>query len=68
MGTPELDPVIECCKRDVDRATLRETLRLTPDERVRRLVRMLHEIDQLFHRSASARRKLIAAWERSLSK
>jgi hypothetical protein len=64
----ELDPVIEFCKKDVDRTVLRETLRLTPDERVRRLVRILQEVDQLWQRSASARRRLISAWVRSLSK
>ena len=68
MGISELDPVIECCKKDVDRALLRETLRLTPDERIRRLVRILQEVDQLFQRSALARNRLVSAWARSLSK
>jgi hypothetical protein len=33
----EPDPVIEAYKRDVDRSLLRENLKLTPDERLRRL-------------------------------
>ncbi len=34
------DPVIEAYKRDVDRTLLRENLKLTPDERLRQLVRL----------------------------
>lgn len=33
----EPDPVIEFYKKDVDRSLLRENLKLTPDERLRRL-------------------------------
>jgi hypothetical protein len=33
----ESDPVIELYKRDVDRTLLRENLKLTPEERVRKL-------------------------------
>ena len=35
--TLEPDPVIEVFKRDVDRTLLRENLKLSPDERVRRM-------------------------------
>ena len=41
-GRPELapadffDPVIEAFKKDVDRTLLRENLKLTPEERVRK--------------------------------
>ena len=31
------DPVIEAYKRDVDRSLLRENLKLTPEDRVRKL-------------------------------
>ena len=31
------DPVIEAYKKDVDRTLIRENLKLTPDERLRRL-------------------------------
>jgi hypothetical protein len=33
----EPDPVIELYKRDVDRTLLRENLKLTPEERIRKL-------------------------------
>ena len=33
----EPDPVIELYKRDVDRTLLRENLKLTPEERLRKL-------------------------------
>lgn len=36
-----LDDVIALYKRDVDRTLLRENLRLTPEERIRKLVRFL---------------------------
>lgn len=32
-----LNPVIEAYKKDVDRTLLRENLKLTPDERLRKL-------------------------------
>ncbi len=32
----DLDPVIEAYKKDVDRTLLRENLKLTPEERVRK--------------------------------
>lgn len=35
------DPVIEAYKRDVDRTLLRENLKLTPEERLRKLVEFL---------------------------
>ena len=33
----EADPVIEAYKRDVDRTLLRENLKLTPEQRLRKL-------------------------------
>ena len=41
------DPVIEVYKRDVDRTLLRESLRLTPDERLRRLVELQRVAEEL---------------------
>lgn len=41
------DPVIEAYKADVDRTLLRENLKLTPDERLRKLqdfMRFLQEV------------------------
>lgn len=34
------DPVIEAYKRDIDRTLLRERLKLTPEERLRDLMRL----------------------------
>ncbi len=42
-----LDAVIEVYKRDVDRSLLRETLVLTPDQRVRRLLAFLRVAREL---------------------
>jgi hypothetical protein len=40
------DPVIEAYKRDVDRTLLRENLRLTVDERLRKLQRTLKSLQE----------------------
>ncbi len=41
------DPVIEAFKKDVDRTLLRENLKLTPDERVRKLVRFMRSLEEV---------------------
>ena len=54
----ERDPVIEVFKRDVDRTLLRENLKLTPDERVRRLqaaLRGVLELRDAFDKTRAAR-------------
>ncbi|MBI1822413.1 MAG: hypothetical protein HY036_11855 [Nitrospirae bacterium] len=46
------DPVIECYKRDVDRTLLRENLKLTVEERFRKLIalqRFAEELRQAKH-------------------
>jgi hypothetical protein len=35
-----VDPVIEAYKKDVDRGLLREALKLTPEERIRELIKL----------------------------
>jgi hypothetical protein len=40
--TDEPDPVVEAYKRDIDQTLLVESLKLTPDERIRSLI-ALHE-------------------------
>ena len=43
----EPDPVIEAYKKDVDRTLIRESLKLTPDQRLRKLqtfMEFMHEI------------------------
>jgi hypothetical protein len=41
------DPVTEYYKKDVDRTLLREHLKLTPAERLRRLVAFTSDLDRL---------------------
>ena len=43
----EPDPVIEVFKRDVDRTLLRENLKLSPDERLRRMQAALRGVLEL---------------------
>jgi hypothetical protein len=41
------DPVVEAFKRHVDRTLLRENLKLTPDERLRKLQAFVDALDHL---------------------
>jgi len=43
----EPDPVIEAFKKDIDRTLLRENLKLTPAERLRRMQRALQGLVKL---------------------
>lgn len=49
------DPVIEYYKKDVDRTLLREHLKLTPQQRLEKLVSFMRSLDAL--REAAAARK-----------
>ena len=40
LEPPPPDPVIEAYKKDVDRTLLRENLKLTPEERIRKLMEL----------------------------
>ncbi len=40
------DPVIEAYKKDVDRSLLRENLKLSVEERLRKLSNMLHFLEE----------------------
>jgi hypothetical protein len=48
------DPVIEVYKKDIDRTLLRETLKLTPAERLQRLQDFVQTMERL---RGAARRK-----------
>ena len=48
------DPVIEACKKGIDRTLIRENLKLTPDERLRRLEAFVRDLERL--RAAMTRR------------
>ena len=49
----EPSPVIEAYKKDVDRTLIRENLKLTPDERVRKMISVLRFVEEV-QRSAKA--------------
>jgi hypothetical protein len=42
-----VDPVIEAFKKDVDRGLLRENLRLTPDERLKKLEQFMRSLTEV---------------------
>ena len=42
-----IDDVIDVYKRDVDRSLLREALKLTPDQRLRRMVELVRAAEEL---------------------
>jgi hypothetical protein len=50
----EPDPVIEYYKKDVDRTLLRENLKLTPQQRIEKLLAFMRAADRL--REAAAKR------------
>jgi len=43
---PTVDPVIERYKRDVDRTLIRENLKLSVEERIRKLESMMQFVDE----------------------
>jgi hypothetical protein len=43
----EPSPVIEAYKKDVDRTLIRENLKLTPDERVKKMVSALRFVEEV---------------------
>ena len=51
----EPDPVIEAYKKDVDRTLLREHLKLTPQQRLEKLVAFMRAVEEL--RGAAAKRR-----------
>ena len=50
-----LDPVIEAYKKDVDRTILRETLKLTVEERLRALMNLQRAAQELRRAGRNAR-------------
>lgn len=41
------DPVIEAYKKDIDRTLLRENLKLTPDQRVRKMLEFADAVQRI---------------------
>jgi hypothetical protein len=52
----EPDPVIEAYKRDIDRTLLRENLKLTPAERLRKLQSVVNSLVALRDAARTSRR------------
>lgn len=50
------DPVIEVYKKDVDRTLIRENLKLSPEERLLKLIEHQHFAQELRHASRRARK------------
>ena len=53
---PQSDAVIEAYKRDVDRTLIRENLKLTPTQRIEKLMAMQRFADELRRAGREARR------------
>jgi len=51
------DPVVEAYKRDVDRTLLRQALRLTPEERLVELQRLVEFAEELRRAVGEAKRR-----------
>ena len=51
-----IDEIIEIYKRDVDRTLIRENLRLTPEERLQRLLELQRAADEVREAGERARR------------
>ena len=52
-----IDEIIEIYKRDVDRTLIRENLRLTPDERLKRMESVLRFIEEARNNAEAARQQ-----------
>jgi hypothetical protein len=52
----EPDPVIEAYKKDVDRTLIRENLKLTPEQRLEKLMQMQKFAEELRRAGQEARR------------
>ncbi len=49
------DPVVEAYKKDVDRTLIRENLKLSPDERVKKMISVLRFAEQVRSSSKAER-------------
>lgn len=60
-----VDPVIEAYKKDVDRTLIRENLKLTVSQRIRRLEAFMRDVEMLQEAGRKARADARAAKEAS---
>lgn len=54
----ERDPVIEACKKDIDRTLIRENLRLSVQKRIEQLTRFLEFAEELRRAGQKQRRQV----------
>ena len=52
---PEIDPVVEAYKKDIDRTLIRENLKLTVEERFRKAMALARFADELRRAGREAR-------------
>jgi len=52
---PEIDPVVEAYKKDIDRTLIRENLKLTVEERFRKAMTLARFADELRRAGREAR-------------
>ena len=63
-GKASTDPVVQAYMRDVDRSLLRENLKLTPAERLQKLVRFSSFTSELRKAGKAANRRKLRQRER----
>lgn len=51
-----LDDIIDLYKKDVDRTLIREALKLTPEQRILRMIKFMEDLEELRRASQSKRR------------
>lgn len=64
----KLDPIIEELKKKVDRNKLRENLKLTPDQRLRKLQEMVNDPEEIRKAMTEAQAEVVAEWEPRLKR
>ena len=57
MSEIDRDPVVEAYKKDIDRTLIRENLKLTPEERLRKAMELARFADELKRAGIEARRR-----------
>ncbi|MCZ7607351.1 MAG: hypothetical protein M5U25_15030 [Planctomycetota bacterium] len=51
-----LDDIIDLYKKDVDRTLIREALKLTPEQRILRMIKFMEDLEELRRAAQSKRR------------
>ena len=51
-----IDDIIDLYKKDVDRTLIREALKLTPEQRILRMIKFMEDLEELRRAAQSKRR------------